>query len=546
LTTETNAVPVAASAAPEAEPEHLRFGAFRLSPAEAFAGFTLLHMAVWTVLPAVFDHAGPVDMLEGLYWGREWQLGYYKHPPLQAWLLEAVAWLSGRQLWACYLLSQCAIAVTFWAVWRLARLVVSQFGALIAVLLLEGVFYFTRHSPEFNPNVAQLPFWALAAWSFYRATRFGGTRDWALLGLWLALAAYAKYSSALLALTMVGFLLLDRQARKAWHTAGPYLCGAICLALLVPHLWWVAEHGFSTIAYVAGETMAAATTWQRLAFPLRFAGAQLGQLLAALLLAALLLPGETAKRTIHLVAGADAFDRRFVATLSWGPFLLAFVPSMVGGLRYHISWGYPLWCFIGLFAVLFVVPSTGAAAMRRFQVGWSAVFVGVPVLCAAGLAAAPYLRAAGVPAWCQAGVDSLLYHQVFPQFPAKALAREVTAQWHAKVGGRLPYVIGDIWNAGAIAFHSPDRPSVLTKGNPADSPWIDMADLRRRGAIVVWEAGHDDNHIAEVAQRRFPGLAWQQAIVLPLDTAATLPPLRIMWGILYPSRADVPARPVAR
>src|SRR6266849_1378730 len=57
---ESIAAPAAASVTSDADQERLRLGAFRLSPTVAFAGFTLLHMAVWTVLPAVFDRAGQV------------------------------------------------------------------------------------------------------------------------------------------------------------------------------------------------------------------------------------------------------------------------------------------------------------------------------------------------------------------------------------------------------------------------------------------------------------------------------------------------------
>jgi 4-amino-4-deoxy-L-arabinose transferase-like glycosyltransferase len=76
----------------------------------------------------------------------------------------------------------------------------------VAVLLLEGTVYFNRLSPEFNPKVIQLPVWCLACWSFYRAARFGRAADWLLLGLWLALAGYAKYSSLLLPPPMAAFL----------------------------------------------------------------------------------------------------------------------------------------------------------------------------------------------------------------------------------------------------------------------------------------------------------------------------------------------------
>jgi len=434
-----------------------------LSPWQAttlFAGFVAIHVTVWTLIPIFLDHAGPVDVLEGLAWGREWQLGYYKHPPLQAWLLESVSWLFGRRLWACFLLSQVAVAVSFWAVWRLASLIVRPLGALIAVLLLEGIAYFTRISPEFNPNVLQLPFWALAAWSFYRAIRSGGVRDWALLGLWLALAAYSKYSSVFLALAMIGFLVLDSQARSSWRTPGPYLCAAVCTILLTPHLWWMAQNGFVTLRYPLGETTRAADVWDRLFFALDFARGQLIRMLPAVLLVLALCWRRATGGEISLADGETAFARRFVFALALGPFLLVVASSTVAGLSLHNHWGYPLWCFIGLFAVLLLSPSTGVNAFRRFLLLWGAVFAAVPLVSAVGLATSPYVRAAGWVGADQFMSRSLLYPLLFERFPGEALAREVTAQWHKKVGGRIAYVVGDTWIAGNIAFHSPDRREV--------------------------------------------------------------------------------------
>src|SRR5262245_19600046 len=41
---------------------------------------------VWTLLTTLMLESVPLDVVELLYWGREWQWGYHKHPPLPAWL----------------------------------------------------------------------------------------------------------------------------------------------------------------------------------------------------------------------------------------------------------------------------------------------------------------------------------------------------------------------------------------------------------------------------------------------------------------------------
>ena len=47
----------------------------------------------------------PLDLIEALIYGREWQLGYDKLPPLPWWLVE-IAYRSAGHDFAYYLLAQ--------------------------------------------------------------------------------------------------------------------------------------------------------------------------------------------------------------------------------------------------------------------------------------------------------------------------------------------------------------------------------------------------------------------------------------------------------
>src|SRR5262245_47716715 len=59
-------------------------------PQAAFAAFLALHVVVWTALPTLLYPNLPLDLIEALTYGREWQLGYDKLPPLPWWLVELV------------------------------------------------------------------------------------------------------------------------------------------------------------------------------------------------------------------------------------------------------------------------------------------------------------------------------------------------------------------------------------------------------------------------------------------------------------------------
>ena len=280
--------------------------------AAVFTGFVMLHVGAWTMLPMLFTASLPVDTIEGVIWGQGWQLSY-PQPPLQAWLLGGIDWLTGYQRWAVYLVGQLLVAIAFWAVWRLARSIVSPLGALVSVLILEGVPFFNLMTPNLFPDLVELPFWALATGAFYHALRFGRLRQWALLGLWLAAAAYAKYVGAVLAAVMIGFLLVEPHARRSWRTPGPYLSAGSCLALLAPHLWWVSRHGFPTFHRIGYSAVPTDGVVERLAALARFAAGELGVVaLAGLLIVAL----RGIRRGEKHVAVREAFSAELVIRAS--------------------------------------------------------------------------------------------------------------------------------------------------------------------------------------------------------------------------------------
>ena len=66
---------------------------------------------------------------------------------------------------------------------------------------------------------------------FRRHTECAGYIAWIGVGIFLGLGMLTKYSTAILACTLLGFGLVHPEARKSWRTAGPYV--AILVSLLV-------------------------------------------------------------------------------------------------------------------------------------------------------------------------------------------------------------------------------------------------------------------------------------------------------------------------
>ena len=171
-------------------------------PGTAFASFLAVHFAVWTVLPALLYANLPLDLIEALVYGREWQLGYDKLPPLPWWLVEALYRIVGRDV-AYYALAQLAVVAAFLFVWLTARTLVGPLRAFAAVLIIDGLHYFHYTAAKFNHDVIQLPFWALAGYSLHAALRRGRLLSWVLLGLAIGACLWAKYFVVVLALPMM-------------------------------------------------------------------------------------------------------------------------------------------------------------------------------------------------------------------------------------------------------------------------------------------------------------------------------------------------------
>jgi Dolichyl-phosphate-mannose-protein mannosyltransferase len=483
-------------------------------PRAAFAAFLALHGLVWTALPTVLYPNLPLDLIEALTYGREWQLGYDKLPPLPWWLIEIVHRAVGIDA-AYYALAQLAVIAAFAAVWLTARPLVGSLGALASVLILDGLHYFHFTAAKFNHDVIQLPLWGLAGYAFHAALKRGRLAHWLLLGLSIGLALWAKYFVVVLAVPLALFLLLDRDARRALATPGPWLALAVALAVMAPHLVWLVRNDFLPFAYASARASPSRGLFDHVLHPAVFALVQMLGMLPALPIAgALIWPRPQAP----VAATADAFDRRVATLLAFGPAAATLALSAVSGRGTIAMWGYPLWLFLGLFVVLNARAALDRVRLARVAGGWAVVFA----LYALGFA----VSYAVLPP-----IDHR-YRAVF--YPGDRLAEELARRFKAATGEPLAYVIGSMWDGGNVAHYAREQPRVLIDGQPRRAPWIDLGDLRSKGAVVVWTAS--DPAVMPVELRTVGGDAQvQPPFTLPFRRGDHV--LTVGWAILRPQPA---------
>jgi 4-amino-4-deoxy-L-arabinose transferase-like glycosyltransferase len=483
-------------------------------PQTAFAAFLGLHFALWTALPALLYANLPLDLIEALTYGREWQLGYDKLPPLPWWLTEIMYRLFGADV-AYYALAQAAVIVAFAAVWATARPIVGARGALVAVLIIDGLHYFQYTAAKFNHDVIQLPFWALAGYAFHAGLRRGLIWHWLLLGFCVGVALWAKYFVVVLAAPLALFVLCDRDARRALATPGPWLALALALLIMAPHLVWLVQNDFLPFAYADARAAPVRGWFDHILHPLVFAGSQIGFLLPSFAIAAALFwPRPRASEPF----AADAFDRRIVTLLAFGPGAAMIALTAASGRGTIAMWGYPLWLFLGLWAVMFAASPLTIERMQRVVAVWSVVFAVLAMAFVSDYSLLPHI--------------DHRYRAAF--FPGDRLATELSRRFHQATGKPLRYVIGSMWDGGNVAHYSPDHPRVLIDGLPRRAPWIDLADLRASGALVVWTVG--DSGQLPAAFAAIAGAA-------EVGTPFTLPPrggsnglLQVGWAVLKPQQ----------
>ncbi len=490
-------------------------------PRAAFAAFLALHFAVWSALPALLYANLPLDLIEALTYGREWQLGYDKLPPLPWWLVEIMHRAFGADV-AYYALAQAVVVIAFLLVWATARPLVGAAGALVAVLIIDGMHYFQYTAVKFNHDVIQLPFWALAGYALHAGLKRGRPLHWVLLGVAFGGALWAKYFVVVLAAPYALFVSFDREARRALATPGPWLALIVALAIASPHVWWLFKTDFLPFAYAEHRAAPVRGWFDHIVHPAFFAGSQIFFMLPSLFIAAPLLWLRNKARPLpnplphgETAFTCDAFDRRIVTLIAFGPGLAMIALTAVSGRGTFAMWGYPLWLYVGLWIVMMARAHLDTARLRHVVAHWGAVFAIFALVFIVNYSALPYF--------------DHRYRAVF--FPGDKLGATLTERFHAATGRKLAYVVGTMWDGGNLAHYSADQPQVLIDGLPQRAPWIDLADLRKRGAVLVWTE-HDPKQIPEQLAALAPGAELGAPFDLPMRRGTGA--VHVGWAILKP------------
>ena len=174
--------------------------------------------ALWWLVPSLFYSAPPGDLPIVLAIGHEFQPGSLYGPPAAFWLAELTYDVAGSP--GVYLLAQCCVMASYYAVFLLARAIVGVHHAAFAVLLMAGISAFTAPTPNFGPSVLAMPLAAFALLELWRAMGERHRAAWFVLGLTLGVLLLTTYGGLELVVAIGIFIALTRREAPSLSRPG--------------------------------------------------------------------------------------------------------------------------------------------------------------------------------------------------------------------------------------------------------------------------------------------------------------------------------------
>ena len=393
--------------------------------------FLLSHFAIWVLVPSITNHNLPLDTIEALAWGSNLDWGFNKHPPLSAFAVEVFYQIFGSQDWAYYFLSQIFVITSFFVVWKFSEYFFqNKIYSLIAVLLLEGIYFYNYTTPEFNVYVCELAFWALTVYYCWKGFEKNDYASWLLFGFFSGLGVLSHYLFIYLLCALDVFfiyLIINKKINfKCLISYVPFLL------VLFPHLIWLTENNYITIIYALHRTgLSEPNFLDHFIHPLIFLGKQIGILVPFFLMVLLLVA--------KLKTNFNFKDKKllFLLTINIIPIILMFLTSMLMGVKVRTMWMTPFYLFFGVLLIYIFQSQINLNKLKYFVSLFLILFIFSPFAYA-------YI--------------SITQTDKRTDYPGKEHAIEVQKRWDKKFESKINVVLGNEWLAGNLSYHLKSRP----------------------------------------------------------------------------------------
>ena len=398
----------------------------------------LYHLIIWTAVPYFSNKNLPLDVIEALAWGQDFNLGYNKHPPLSAWIPGFFFKIFGNKDWIYYLLSQVFIVISFIFLWKLSSFFFKKKSQiLLSILSIEGIAFYTFETPQFNVNICQIPLWIGTIYFFLKSIKKNKISDWIFLGAFSALGFLTKYIFAYLLISLFFYLIFilikDKKIKLNFFYAL-----LIFFLIITPHFIWLTQNDFTTIYYALKRGgLNEVSIYNHLLNPFKFLINQIIILLPFILLIYLLIKKVKIKLTLN--------NEKFIFLLFSFllPFILILITSIITGSRIRTMWMIPFYSLIGIFFIFLYQDQINLKKSKNFIFLLIIFLVLSPILYS--------LRS--------------IYSDSRTGYEGKKIAIEIEKEWKNFSKEKIYHVGFSEWYAGNLSYHLNNRPKVFLEEN---------------------------------------------------------------------------------
>ncbi len=421
--------------------------------------FLLSHISIWTFIPSISNNNLPLDTIEHLAWASDLQLGYGKHPPMVAWVLEFFYQIFGKQDWAYYFLSQLFVGLAFYVIFLFSQgFLKNKIYSLISIFLLEGIYFYNFTTPEFNVNVCQIPFWTLTIYFCWKGIEENNTIDWLLFGVFASLGILSKYLFIYL-LFAIDIFFIYLIIKKKFNSKSLTSLASFFI-ILIPHLLWLVDNDFVTITYAMHRTGFGEEGFftAHLINPIIFFGKQVLIIIPFLIMFIFLISKIKVKINLK--------DKKliFLLSITLLPIILMFLTSIIMGIKIRTMWMTPFYLFFG---VLFLYLFQKIITLKYIRY-FSSIFLFLFFI-------SPFTYF----------YISVTKSDKRTDYPGKEISKIVQKKWNDNFINEIELVSGDEWHGGNLSYHLESRPkwdNILENNtqNPllkADSGFVIIGDI---------------------------------------------------------------------
>ncbi len=398
----------------------------------------LYHLIIWTLVPYFSNKNLPLDVIEALAWGQDFELGYIKHPPLSAWIPGLLYKIFGNKDWIYYLLSQVFIIISFIFLWKFSSFFLKKkFQILLSILTIEGIAFYTFETPQFNVNICQIPLWIGTIYFFFRSIKNNKISDWIFLGIFSALGFLTKYIFVYLLISLFCYLIFITIKKNKINLNFFYTL-LIFFLIVTPHLQWLVKNDFTTIYYAFKRGgLNQFNIYNHFLNPLKFLINQIVILIPFLLLIYFLIK----KIKIKLPQNNEKFIFLFFSFLL--PFFLILITTIITGSRIRTMWMIPFYFLIGVFFIFLYEDQINLKKLKNFNILLIIFLIISPSLYS--------LRS--------------IYFDSKTGYEGKIVASQIEKEWKNFSKDKISNVGFSEWYAGNLSYHLSNKPKVFLDEN---------------------------------------------------------------------------------